>query len=135
MTDVGPLRARVATPRTAELGVGETRQQWHGLRKRLLLSLGEAVGDRVDQPADTLATVLFQRLEPTLGQLDQRAAAVRRIGVAADQTVGFQLADYLRHRLRAHPLRGRQIARGAWAFAIEPPENGPLGEREAMLGA
>ena len=68
------------------------------------------------------------------GQLDDGAAAVVGVRASLDQTVGLELADGLRHRLRPHPLGGRQIADARRSLAVEPAEDGAMEERKAMLG-
>ena len=57
------------------------------------------------------------------------------VGAARDQAVGLEVGDRLRHRLRAHALGDREIADRARALAVQAPEHGALGEREAVLGA
>ena len=77
----------------------------------------------------------MQRLAALRGQLDERAPPVVGIGPAADQARALEVGHGLRHRLRAHAFGGRQLADARDPPAVEPPEHGPLREREAMLGA
>ena len=116
--------------------LGQAPQQRHAPASSTRCSLrGEVLGDRPREPALALAAVRLERRAALLGQLDERAPPVGGVGAARDQALGLEVADRLRHRLRAHALGEREVADRPGAFAVQAPEHGALREREAVLGA
>ena len=84
------------------------------------------------------AAVGLQR-GPAGGQkIDQDAAPVGGIGPALDQPGVEQRRDGRRHRLRAHPLVGGQVADPRRPGPVEPAQHGHLAKAErgvVALGA
>src|ERR1700722_372890 len=115
--------------------LGEAAQQRDGLLEHSALLRGEAVGGRAREPPLALAAIVFERLAALIGELDEDPSAVARVCAASDQAVGLQIADRLRHRLRSYTLGDRKITDRHRALAVDAPEHGALGEREAVLGA
>jgi hypothetical protein len=76
-----------------------------------------------------------QRREALIGQADERASAVVGVGAAGDEPVALEIADRLRHRLRADALGDGEVADALRTLAVEPPEHGAVRDRKAMLGA
>jgi hypothetical protein len=58
-----------------------------------------------------------------------------RVGTAADEAVGLELADRLCHGLRAHALGHRKVADAARSLPVEPSEHAALRDGEAVLRA
>ncbi len=105
------------------------------MRERLLLLLGEALGDGLYEPALTLAALGLERLSSLIGELEQSAASVGGVGPATDQPIGFEFADGLGHRLRTNTFGGGQVAGTDGAFTVEAAKHSTMRQREAMLGS
>ena len=117
------------------LRVSQTREQRDRARERLLLLLGEALGNRLYEPALTLLTLRLERLSSLIGQLKQDATPIGRIGPAADQSVSLEFADSLSHRLRTNTFSSGQVTGANGPFAVETSKHGAVRQREAMLGS
>ena len=100
-----------------------------------LLRRGEVLGDRARQPALALAAVLLQRPQPCAVSSTSMRRRVGRVGAACDQPVGLEVADRLRHRLRRTRSATASSPIDSRPLAVQAPEHGALGEREAVLGA
>src|SRR4051794_18098149 len=120
----------------AGLGVGDPPQQREGRPQGLALGRGELALEQLAEPPLAATSGLAQPLAAGRGELDERAAAVIGVGPAGHQAARLEVADGLRHRLRAHPLGGREVARARRALAVEPAEDRQLADgRLAGLGA
>ena len=58
-----------------------------------------------------------------------------RVRAARDEAGGLEVADRLRHRLRAHALGGGEVADARGPLAVEAAEHGELRDGRAGLGA
>ena len=117
------------------LGLNQAPEQLDSLEQDRLLPRREALADRLSQPALPLGAVGAEDDAPLRGQVDERSAAVARVGLPAHQSRRLQVPHGLGHRLRPNPLSGGEIADTLGAFAVQPSEHGPMGDGKAMLGA
>jgi hypothetical protein len=95
------------------------------LQQRPLVA-GELVADRTRQPTLALAAIGLERGPALIRQLYERPAAIVGVRSSLHERSRFELADRLSHRLRADPLREREVTDAPWALAVQPSEDGSL---------
>ena len=109
-----------------------TRSSSASARRSELALVGvELAVQRLGQPVLAPRAGRVQRLEPGGGELDERAPAVLRVRAARDEPGVLEVADRLRHRLRAHAVGGGEVADARGPLAVEAAEHRELRRRAA----
>jgi len=121
-------------PKVRVLQLRQPLEQTDRLGEHLLLLGREAPRDRAGQPPLAPTAILLERPTPGVGELEEGAAPVGRIGTAGDQALGFQLGERLTHRLGPYAFGDGEVGRTPGPLAVQATEHGAVRQRQAVLG-
>ena len=137
-TAAGPAsrrRSRLARRHAAAV-VDHPGHDLRGAQQRRQVVVVADRGHRLGQPPGARGELGPDRGHPRLGRVQQRTAAVQRVGGAADQAGPLELRQRAGQRLRQHPQLPAELAGRDRPLRHDPPEHRDMGQRQvaAPLG-